>query len=394
MKNTLITFLCLISLWGCKEPVWNKPPDGSTPGPVTSFTVKNLSGKSVIHYDVTDANTLYVEAEYSLGNGEVKKVKASKYVDSLVVEGFPKAQSYDVQLYAVGANEQRSAPVKVVVAPNTPAYISALASLTSTATFGGITINVDNGSRDALVIETLRKEPDGTWQSIDRYYSSTDLIRYNIRGLQDSTQHFAFFIRDRWLNFSDTVEATLTPLTEIQIPPGSIENIPAEVLPGTAPSHNNSSSLAAHKAIDGVIGRTVNENYYLTMRGTGMPQHFNVDLKKQYQLSRLVFYQRPTYFYRSISPRKVAVWGSNSPAPDGSFDGWTLLGEFEVIKPSGLPMDINSDEDNAAAEAGHNFEFESATMPIRYLRIQTLETWAMSDYITLTEYSIFGNVAN
>src|SRR5690606_10794496 len=323
-----------------------------------------------------------------------KKVKASKYVDSLVVEGFPKAQSYDVQLYAVGANEQRSAPVKVVVAPNTPAYISALASLTSTATFGGITINVDNGSRDALVIETLRKEPDGTWQSIDRYYSSTDLIRYNIRGLQDSTQHFAFFIRDRWLNFSDTVEATLTPLTEIQIPPGSIENIPAEALPGTAPSHNNSSSLAAHKAIDGVIGRTVNENYYLTMRGTGMPQHFNVDLKKQYQLSRLVFYQRPTYFYRSISPRKVAVWGSNSPAPDGSFDGWTLLGEFEVIKPSGLPMDINSDEDNAAAQAGHNFEFESATMPIRYLRIQTLETWAMSDYITLTEYSIFGNVAN
>src|SRR5690606_1113288 len=95
-----------------KETKWNQPPaDGATPGPVTSYTVENFNGKSVIRFNVPDENALYVQAEYTLSSGVQKNVKASKFTDSLVLDGFSKAQDYQVQLYAVGANEQKSTPV-------------------------------------------------------------------------------------------------------------------------------------------------------------------------------------------------------------------------------------------------------------------------------------------
>ena len=395
MKNILIFIFVLAAFVSCKESVWNvAPKDGVTPGPVRSYIVENMSGKSIIYFDVPDENTLYVEAEYKLANGEIKNTKASRYSASLTVEGFSRAQDYEVKLYAVGKNEQRSAPLSIVVSPTMPPYMAAFESLQISETFGGVTVQTSNPEKEALVIETLLKKTDGSWESLDRYYTSTDQVKFHVRGLPSEEQTFGFFVRDRWLNYSDTVETTLLPLAEIQIPPVDISEITATSLPGSAPIFNNSSQYNAKKAVNGVIGKTVNEDYYLTAPTAGVPQHFNVDLKKAYQLSRVVFYQRPNYFYRTLSPRKVAIWGSNAPAPDGSFNGWTLLGQFEVIKPSGQPMDVNSDEDIAAAVAGHNFEFDGATIPVRYLRFQTLETWDLTTNVTLTEYSIFGNIAN
>lgn len=390
MKKLILLLSMFFMLYGCKEPIWNNPPtDGETPSPVRNYSVKNLVGKSIIKFEVPDVYTLYVEAEYFLADGTKKNTKASKFIDSLVVEGFSQAQEYEVVLYAVGINEKKSQPTKVKISPTKPTYLLAFESLKSSPTFGGITVQAENREREAIVIETLRKEQDGTWKSIDRYYTSTDIIKYNIRGMKDSLQEFAFFVRDRWLNYSDTIMANHKPLKEIQIPPAEITEISAAVLPGSALIHNNSTTYNAKKAVDGNMG-----NYYLTARGQGVPQHFNLDLKKPYSLSRLIFYQRSGYFYQGISPRKIAVWGSNSPASDGSYDGWVKLGEFEVVKPSGLPMGTNSEEDNTAANDGHNLEFDGATSAMRYLRIQTIETWALSDYLTLREFSIYGNTIN
>ena len=324
-----------------------------------------------------------------MANGVQKNVKSSKFIDSLIVDGFSDAKEYEINLYAVGINEERSNPTKVKVNPLIPAYINTFSTISASTTFGGVTVRALNPERDPLVIETLIKNTDGTWQSLDRYYTSTDTIKYNIRGLEDKQLDLAIFVRDRWLNYSDTLKTSITPLKEILIPAADIREIPQTELPGSATPWSN--SYLAKKSVDGIIALTVNQNYYMTARGTGMPQHFNVDLKKTYQLSRVIYYMRPTYFFRSISPSKMAIWGSENPSPDGSFEGWTLLGRFDVVKPSGLPIETNSDEDNALASAGINFEFDSATIPLRYLRFQTLETFGLSDYVTATEFSIFGN---
>ncbi|MEC3878448.1 DUF5000 domain-containing lipoprotein [Parapedobacter sp. 10938] len=393
MKKLIIALIGIIAFYGCKEPVWNPvPTDGVTPGPVRSYTVTNTFGKAIIHFEVPDENALYIEAEYTLDNGETMGVKASKFADSLIVEGFAQAKDYTVQLYAVGSNEQRSSPTAVTVTPDQPNYLQALASLEAIQAFGGVTVETVNPGQDDLVIEALRKAPDGEWEPIDRFYSGIKDIRYHIRGQKDSLQTFAFFVRDRWLNYSDTVEFDILPLREILIPAVDIFEMPIAQMPGSARPW--SGSYLAKKAVDGTIAQTKNQNYYMTARGTGMPQHFNVDLTNTFQLSRAVFYERPEYFYRSISPRRMKIWGATDPNPDGSFDGWTLLGEFEVIKPSGIPGDQINEDDEAQSRAGHDFEFDGATIPVRYLRFQTLETWGQSDYVTMTEISLYGNTVH
>lgn len=393
MKKIIFIFLAFSVLVACKEPIWNAPPaGGSTPAKVSTYRVTNINGKSIIHFEVPDDNTLYVMAEYTLANGKPMTVKGSRFADSLLLEGFSKAQSYSVQLYAVGESEQKSEAITVTVAPETPNYLLARQSLSAIQTFGGLTVEAVNPGRDELVIEAMRKTATGEFEPVDRYYSGLRDIRYHIRGQEDSLQNYAFFVRDRWMNYSDTVEFSILPLREIHVPPSEIEQILAAQMPGSAAPWSSSNSYRAKNAVDGIIATTVNQNYYMTARGTGMPQHFNVELSKTYRLSRAVFYERPTYFYRSISPRKMAIWGATDPNIDGSFDGWTLLGEFEVIKPSG--QEITTDEDNAASIAGHDFDFDGATIPVRYLRIQTLETWGLSDYVAFTEISFYGNTVD
>src|SRR3546814_16969533 len=57
--------------------------------------------------------------------------------------------------------------------------------------------------------------------------------------------------------------------------------------------------------------------------------------------------------YSSGNIREFEIWGSDDPSPDGSYDGWTLMGEYEVIRPSGLSVgDELTTEDIATAEAG------------------------------------------
>src|SRR5689334_4166733 len=76
----------------CNDDSSFREPSGSssgTPQPVSEVQVKNLPGKATIKYLVpTNRNVLYVKAEYTLPNGKDMEIKASYFVDSVVVEGF------------------------------------------------------------------------------------------------------------------------------------------------------------------------------------------------------------------------------------------------------------------------------------------------------------------
>src|SRR3546814_7990880 len=83
-------------------------------------------------------------AEYETREGEQKIAKSSIYKKSLRVEGFPIAGNYTVTLYSVGRSEERSAPVKITVSPDTPAYLTTYGRLRVMDDFGGITVMADN----------------------------------------------------------------------------------------------------------------------------------------------------------------------------------------------------------------------------------------------------------
>src|SRR5699024_353321 len=84
-------------------------------------------------------------------------------------------------------------------------------------------------------------------------------------------------------------------------------------------------------------------------------------------------YQSGGWRYGADSPKKFEVYGSNVKSTD--WDDWTSLGEFESVKPSGLPYRELSDEDIAQNLEGEEYEFIKVNKSFRYFRFKTSELW-------------------
>lgn len=124
--------------------------------------------------------------------------------------------------------------------------------------------------------------------------------------------------------------------------------------------------------------------------GSGLPQSFTIDMGQTEKLDHFRLWQRDNALYNSANLKVFEVWGSNSPNPNGSFDGsWTKLGTFTSVKPSGLPRGQLTDADRAFARDGEKFSFAAGIPQVKYLRFKVLETWGGEGYIHLLELSFF-----
>ncbi|MDX1702615.1 MAG: DUF5000 domain-containing lipoprotein, partial [Melioribacteraceae bacterium] len=110
------------------------------------------------------------------------------------------------------------------------------------------------------------------------------------------------------------------------------------------------------------------------------------------KLSRIRIQQRTdSFIFAEGNIRKFEVYGSEELILDGSYDNWTLIGDFESIKPSGLPMGQLSNEDLTVANEGEDFIFDLNAPNVRYIRIKVTETWAGGDNFQISELTIFGD---
>lgn len=110
--------------------------------------------------------------------------------------------------------------------------------------------------------------------------------------------------------------------------------------------------------------------------GAAFPKWFSFDLGAIHKLDRFrIWGVHDGREFDAGNVREFELWGSNEPAADGSFDGWTRLGEFEVVKPSGLPDGQLADEDRQAAAEGVEFQLATGTSPARYLRFVVVSTF-------------------
>ncbi|MDR2038199.1 MAG: DUF4959 domain-containing protein, partial [Bacteroidales bacterium] len=98
----ILSILIPLAIIGCKEEgrVDYVDDDAPAPAPVTIVKVTNTPGGAVIKYKVPDDdNLLGVKVVYTR-NGEVCESKASKYADTLVVQGFGNTDPQMVNLYS------------------------------------------------------------------------------------------------------------------------------------------------------------------------------------------------------------------------------------------------------------------------------------------------------
>ena len=389
-----IMMLCNIALLttSCEEENMLNPLESNStpPGKVTNVQVLNKKGLSVLTYSLpNDKDLSYVKAEYVLPNGSTRSVIASYYTNQLIVDGFSEPGTYKVKLYAVNRSEVASEPTEVTVTPEESPIWDIYRSLAVQPSFGGLQLRAENPDRAKIAILIMEKNEYGEWVADpNSVYTSTDKILATMRGMDTISRDFAFVVRDRWLNYTDTLYTQIKPLYETAIPKSGYRGFR---LPGDAPNHTSTS----HSGMwDGDIMNW--PRIYMTQAAISGPHFTTIDLGVLSKLSRIVIWDYPeyyngrTYYYKG-NLKEFEVWGSDNPPADGSWNNWHLLGSYNATKPSGLPFGQQSDEDYQTAVNGFNWEFDITAPKVRYIRIRSTKNWDGSSYMAIGEIQVYGD---
>ncbi|RYZ48241.1 MAG: DUF4959 domain-containing protein, partial [Sphingobacteriales bacterium] len=362
----LLICLCIsaLGLSACKknngyntEPISN---DKTKPDVVSNIKVDNFNGGAYITYDLPNSdNILYVLAKYDIRDNVSLETKSSYYSDTIKVEGFAKAQEYEVTLYTVTRANVISDPVTVKVNPETPVYQLVRPSVEISADFGGVNVKTFNPLKKEIgVILIAYDDVTQDMEVQDQHFTRLDTVDYSIRGYETDERDFGVYITDQWGNVSDTVKVKLSPLYEELLDKSKFSQYS---LASDAPPYDGNWIVS--RLWDGNTG----EPGWHTGSSGKAPFIATFNVGSTYKLSRFIMWQRPdSWAYGHGNPRDFSLWGSNvaSPrdaqlpltaAPGTVIGDWTNLGNYNFPPPpSGMPVPGNS-ADNEFIKAGVNF---------------------------------------
>ena len=366
--------LLILMLSRCKEEEVRQPVehDDSPAGQVKVLKVDALPGAVNISYSLpADEDIAYVEAKYQAKNGIVREGKSSYYKNTVMLEGFGDADNYEVKIYTVDKSENRSEPVTISVKPLLPDIMRAFETAELKDDFGGPNLQFANPSQASLAAVILYTDHAGDLVSYDTYYTKAKNGYYTARGLPPSPNIMGVYFRDRWNNLSDTLLKEITPIEEIKLENARIQ--PNFLTGDYTPTFWGSTFRRLFDGNPLLYGHTDDAR-------PGQA-YFTFTLGVTTKLSRFTLWQVPSnsgnpLMYSNGNPRKYELWGRASvPPADGSWDGWILLASCESIKPSGLGLNVYTDEDVAAANKGEEWNIPLDAPPVRYIRLKCLENW-------------------
>ena len=388
MLSLIVTFVA------CSEEEGPKPLESNTiaPAVVENVTVENLPGKAKLTYTLpSDKDLLYIVARYTLENGTPMEVKASYYRNWMLLEGFAGESEREVKIYAVNRSETESEPITVKVLPSRAPIFDVFETLTAEPDFGGLRVKALNSTSEDLAILVMQKNTQGDWEPIPTsiYTAATEISR-SLRGFNVEPQDFALVVRDRWLNVTDTLFTTITPYFE-QLMPKS-QNVAVHL-------SNDTQVIGTYPVSNLWDGETLEWwGSYFTDRTVDVGNHLVTwDIGQITKLSRLHIWQfsepiggQRLYYYLGAM-KKFRIWGSNQISDPNLESGWTLLGEYEIKKPSGLPYGQENNDDLVAAQNGADYEIPLDAPAVRYLRIECLDNWIGGKFMAVSEVNVYGN---
>lgn len=390
----LMIKLVLVMVISCKEePVGQQPTDTEAPSPVSNLKVQPTPGGAIISYDIPNESDIsYVLCEYVTDKGEKKVTRSSIYQNQVEVEGLGEVIPVHFTLSLVDHSQNKSKPVTGTFSPEEPNFKTVFKTIEITPDFSGIVLNWKNENKDLLGFFIYAINDDGKWEEKALTFSSKETDRRSLRGFDTKDRKFGVQIMDRFGHKTDTLVVSRTPLFEKMLDKKKFKD-------GYLAGDNNTNH--SNRPLSNIWDDKVNVIWHTVPNaGFTMPETFTIDLGVDALLSRMVMWNRLDYSYGQHNPRYIEVWGSNTLShdrldnywkTDAWKDKWTLLGDFEQIKPSGLPYGQTTNEDKAIEQAGFEFIFEPGAGKMRYLRFVVKETWQKTAAIHFGELSIFGD---
>jgi hypothetical protein len=388
---TLLWLVGLTTLFSCADMDDIRKPlgtDAEKPGVVSNISVVNFPGGATITYSLPkDEDLEYVLASYAIDKGSAKlsEAKASHFTNKITVEGFSDAGDFEVTLYAIDRSSNKSEPVIVEVAPQSPPLRTVYKSLQLGVDFGGLNVVFNNPTEAKLAIVVITKDNNGDFIPVETLYTQDKSGSFAARGFDTLSRTFGVYIRDRWNNYSDTTFKEVAPLFEKELDKTRFQEyrLPTDEESGYG---WNMPYIWDEK-------HTEPGFHTIPLSDREMPIHFTFDLGVTAKLSRFKLWQREgDWFYKHGNPRKWAMYGSEkAPNADGSFTGWTKLMDCESVKPSGSPYGVNTGDDIAYMSAGEEFVFPLSAPRVRYIRMQIFQNWSDTKFVHFTEISFWGD---
>ncbi len=399
-----VMLVLVITLFACSEEERLTYLDQDAPAPVAvdinTVQVENFPGISVLRYQLPkDDNLLSVKAVYQTAPGMMCEAKASRYVDSLLLEGYAQAGDYQVQLYSVGKNGKESQAVNITVSPLASPIYEAIQSLELQDMFGGIRGKFENPSNALLtVVLSADTAHTGNQTWLRSFVLGNTNPSFAYLGLSDEETEFSVYVKDRWGNKSEARTFTCTPMLEEPIDKQYWSKYELE---SDETGARESPRYRFECIWDGI---TVGDwNYFFISYDKPLPRTFTIKLGQRVRLSRFVMHHAYNFPYeRSFTPKKIELYVSDSDAPgDDLFGGdWQLIAQLESTIPSGLAEPTQEDKDHARFDGENMFiestdEIPNPYVPAKYLRVRVLKNWdedLTEASIAIGEIDLFGQV--
>lgn len=377
--------------------------DSSIPVPkaVEVTEVKPIAGGAVLKFKIPDDDNLKgVEAVYTRNGTEVN-TRVSRYVDSLVVEGFADSLEHQVKVYSFNSNTAQSDPVTVNFKPLAPAVQTV--KLDMLGVFGGVKVHVTNNVNAADLAIVLYIDKDSTdidkpdaqrkWEEVTTLFTASNDIYIARRNLPAQKALYRAVLRDHWYNFGTPVDTVLTPLAEAKLDKKKFSYFN----PGDDNCTASSSSYPIKGLWDDVFGEQGGNagHFFDSNNEAPSPSWLTIDLGQTARISRIGVTPRWRYLsYQGTNVRSMEFWGwigegkptgkKDENNPHGFETGWVKLGDFEYKKPSGYQPDGSAgsitEEDQVYYTTQAECEFDNTVYPhaydkIRYLRAVVTSTF-------------------
>ncbi len=352
---------------------------------IENIMVENGNGNVRIKFQLSDSTLIdYVKAEYMASSGISSSVRASSYMNELVIEGIDSTCN-NIKLYSVDKAGGISKPFLVKVNPKPANYKLVFDGLKVTPVFGGFQVRSINKHYGKITVISLI-DTLGTSQFVKRhsYQTEDSIVEFQVRNLKHEKIKAAFFVQDQFDNKSDTLIMDIFPLIEEQIDRSLFSTL--NFLEDAKCLYDTNISMIW----DGNKNPYKWPSFY-TMENTNTQQFISFSIGKEFKLSRIVIYpRRENGFYDKGNLKDFEVWGTNKPIQDKTWDNWEKLATFHVIKPSGLLNDQFTKRDDEAGEKGWSFNLPPNERKYKYLRIKNLSNWRGSYFMQLAQVEVWG----
>ncbi|NDV80402.1 DUF5000 domain-containing lipoprotein [Bacteroides sp. 51] len=390
-KIYLIIVTSLFMMSSCDEkrlePI---TPSLGKPGIPTEINVEVVAGGAIISYRIPETeDILGVKAVYQLADGKTREVMSSLFNDEVKIEGYVDTAEKRVTLYALNRAMTLSDPVEVSFTPLEAAISKARKSMQIAPDFGGAQYTWKNEDRANLTLEVLTTDSTGVMTAMKVLTTGTVDGKYSLRGYDTDSRWFAAIFRDNFGNATDTIypvnpngeKMQLVPIYEQKIDKKQIRFL----------FLNNDASFGYFDGSEDNMIDDNTETFGHSPNGS-MPAAFSLDLGSRVKLSRVVIHQRNNYPYGWGNPKTFEIYEcTSSPEKNGDWNQWNHILDCEVIKPSGLPIGNDSEEDKEALENGHDFTFDLEQEPIQYIRFRFTSVWTSSTFCHPAEITFYGD---